>query len=59
MRKVQNSSKQPQQDDQMDEMQMDVDNEDVGNNIDAQVLSMLDQQMLLQQPFDDGSLDGA
>lgn len=43
MRKVQNSSKQPQQDDQMDEMQMDVDNEDVGNNLDAQVLSMLDQ----------------
>jgi len=27
----------------MDEMQMDVDNEDVGNNLDAQVLSMLDQ----------------
>ena len=37
---------------------MDVDNEDVGNNLDQQVLSMLDQQILLQQQCEDGSLDG-
>lgn len=50
MRQVQNTSNQPQlaADDQMDEMQMDVDNEDVGNNLDQHMMNLLDQQMLLQ-----------
>ena len=60
MRQVQNTSNQPQlaADDQMDGMQMDVDNEDVGNNLDQHMMNLLDQQMLLQPQPDDACVDG-
>lgn len=51
MTNEQNNMKKPQltADDQMEGMQMDVDNEEITNNLDNQVLSMLDQQILIKQ----------